>query len=78
MKSENGPRTLDKRPFLPEVPVVFSGQIWARLVYALLNMTRRFGLDLENGANSGLVELRLGFHREGFASLSGTTRVRAT
>jgi hypothetical protein len=77
MKSENGPRTLDERPFLPEMPVVFSSLMRVRLVYALLNMTRLLGLDLENGANSGLVELRLGFRHEGFVSLS-VIRVRAT
>jgi CRP/FNR family transcriptional regulator, cyclic AMP receptor protein len=58
--------------------------VQARLAHTLLDLTRRFGLnggdDVAGAgtAGDGLVELLLDFHHDEFASLAGTTRVRAT
>ncbi len=48
--------------------------VQARLAYTLLGLTQRFGQELAEG----ITELRLEFHQDEFASLAGTTRVRAT
>lgn len=51
--------------------------VQARLAYTLLDLCARFGLP-GSALGDGAVELHLEFHHDEFASMSGTTRARAT